>query len=329
MSLFLDAGYLILGFVLLYYGAEWLVKGASEIAFRLGISALVVSLTVVAFGTSAPELLVSLSANLEDPPKGDMALGNIVGSNICNIALILGAGALVRPIVIHTQIIRREMPILLIISVGFALFLLDGGIARWEGAVLFAGILLYVWASIRQAKREPSHRQFEESAEEGIRAVTEQGGKRILFDLLLVGGGLGVLIVGAKLLVLGGSNIARDFGVSEAVIGLTVVAFGTSLPELATSIVAAARKQGDIITGNAVGSCIFNILCVIGLASLIVPLNRTVELRDADLWMMLALTVLILPMMWSKRRLSRGEGVILLLIYLGYYVYLGVRGGVA
>ena len=166
--------FVVIGLAFLYYGAEWLVKGSAEIALRLGISPLVVGLTVVAFGTSAPELLVSVQANLETPPKGDIALGNIVGSNICNIALILGAGALVRPIVVHAQIIRREVPILLVISIVFVAMLWNGSISRWEGGILFAGIIIYVWVSIRQARKEPeatpirgTQRRRDRSSQEG------------------------------------------------------------------------------------------------------------------------------------------------------------------
>lgn len=320
-----DFLWLLLGLILLYFGAEWLVRGSKEISLKLGISPLIVGLTVVAFGTSAPELLVSLQANLKDPPKGDIALGNIVGSNICNIALILGVGALIRPIEVHLQIVKREMPVLLVVSAVFLWFLRDGVIAPWEGMILFAGIIVYTILNFRQAKAEPKSATLEEFADEEITAAREADSKRLLMDIGLIVLGMAALVFGADRLVFGGSNIAQHFGVSEAVIALTVVAFGTSLPELATSVVAALRKQGDLIIGNAVGSCVFNILCVVGLTASIAPLARTPELLNADLLVMLGLTVTIFPFMWSRRRLSRVEGGVLLLIYLSYVSYLALR----
>lgn len=328
MTLLLDFGWLVLGLILLYFGAEWMVKGAKEIALKLGISPIIVALTVVAFGTSVPELLVSLQANLQDPPKGDLALGNIVGSNICNIALILGIGAVIRPIEIHLQIVKREMPLLLIFSVLFVAFLWNGSISRWEGGVLFSSILIYIYASIRLAKKEPSSvAVIDLTVDEAELEQIKAGGKRIVLDVLLILAGLALLVAGANRLILGGSNIAAYFGVSEAVIGLTVVAFGTSLPELATTVVAAIRRHGDFITGNAVGSCMFNLLCVIGLTALVAPLVRTPALTNIDLGMMLGLSFLIFPFMWSRRRVSRLEGVVLLVIYLAYVSYLATKGG--
>lgn len=322
MDALIDFLWLVLGLVFLYYGAEGLVKGAKDLSLRFGISPLVVGLTVVAFGTSAPELLVSLQANLKDPPKGDMALGNVVGSNICNIALILAVGALIRPIVIHLQIVKREMPFLLLISAVFVVFLEDGTIARWEGGLLFAGVVFYTYLNFRKARQEPSSVTLEgfSDGDEG-----EGGSSSVWRDIIFIVIGMVGLVFGADRLVFGGSNLAIRFGVSEATIALTVVAFGTSLPELATSVVAALRRQGDLITGNAVGSCIFNLLCVVGIVALVAPITRTPELRQADLIVMLAITVTIFPFMWSRRRLSRIEGGVLLAIYLGYVAHLATR----
>jgi len=323
VDLFVDCLWLIIGLALLYFGGEWLVKGAREISLMMGISPLVVGLTVVAFGTSAPELLVSLQANLLDPPKGDMALGNVVGSNICNIALILGIGAAIRPMSVHRQVIKREMPFLLVISVVFILLLLDGQIQQVEGLCLFAAVIAYTAFSLREARRAGLGEQAvtSESGEEGIKS--SKTGTFANIGLLLAG--IGALVVGADRLVLGGSNIARHFNVPEATIALTIVAFGTSLPELATSIVAAVRRQGDIILGNAVGSCIFNVLCVVGLTSSISPLSRTSELRNWDLGVMLAFTLIVFPFIWRDRLLGRGQGVILLFGYASYVCYLGLR----
>ena len=323
MDLFVDCLWLIIGLALLYFGGEWLVKGAREISLMMGISPLAVGLTVVAFGTSAPELLVSLQANLLDPPKGDIALGNVVGSNICNIALILGIGAAIRPMSVHRQVIKREMPFLLVISVVFILLLHDGQIQQVEGLCLFAAVIAYTALSLREARR----------AGLGEQAVTSESGEEVakssntgtFANIGLLLAGIGALVIGADRLVLGGSNIARHFNVPEATIALTIVAFGTSLPELATSIVAAVRRQGDIILGNAVGSCIFNVLCVVGLTSSISPLSRTSELRNWDLGVMLAFTLIVFPFVWRDRLLGRGQGVILLFGYASYVCYLGLR----
>ena len=323
MDLFVDCLWLIIGLALLYFGGEWLVKGAREISLMMGISPLAVGLTVVAFGTSAPELLVSLQANLLDPPKGDIALGNVVGSNICNIALILGIGAAIRPMSVHRQVIKREMPFLLVISVVFILLLRDGQIQQVEGFCLFAAVIAYTALSLREARRAGLGEQAVTSETEEEVAKSSNTGTFANIGLLLAG--IGALVIGADRLVLGGSNIARHFNVPEATIALTIVAFGTSLPELATSIVAAIRRQGDIILGNAVGSCIFNVLCVVGLTSSISPLSRTSELRNWDLGVMLAFTLIVFPFVWRDRLLGRRQGVILLFGYTSYVCYLGLR----
>ena len=323
MDLLVDCLWLIIGLTLLYFGGEWLVKGAREISLMMGISPLVVGLTVVAFGTSAPELLVSLQANLLDPPKGDMALGNVVGSNICNIALILGIGAAIRPMSVHRQVITREMPFLLVISGVFILLLRDGAIQQVEGICLFAAVIAYTGFSLREARRTSLGDRAAPPKDEDTVARPSRKKTFANIGLLLVG--IGALVIGADRLVAGGSNIARHFSVPEATIALTIVAFGTSLPELATSIVAAMRRQGDIILGNAVGSCIFNLLCVVGLTSSVSPLSRTSELRNWDLGVMLAFTLIVFPFVWRDRLLGRRQGAILLFGYAGYVCYLAVR----
>jgi len=264
---------------------------------------------------------VSLKANLHSPPQGDIALGNIVGSNICNLALILGVGALIRPITVHAQILKREMPLLLLASVVFVAMLWDGEIARWEGGILAAGIVVYVIASIRMARKEPNAELFDEFSAEDIEEIEKSGAGRIVWDILLIVVGLGTLIYGADRMVVSGEALARIFGVPEAIIALTLIAFGTSLPELATSIVAAIKNQGDIITGNAIGSCMFNILAVMGIAALVLPLNAS-ELNKSDLWVMLGVTVLVFPFLASGRGLARSEGAVLLVGYLGYCSWL-------
>lgn len=325
MHVLIDFLWLLLGLMLLFLGGEWLVRGAREISLKMGIAPLVVGLTVVAFGTSAPELLVSLQANLKDPPKGDMALGNVVGSNICNLALILGVGAVIRPIFVQGQVLKREMPLLLIISAIFVWLLHDGTIGRGEGLVLFAGVITYTLISLRQSRRASRNLDHDALPNDQAETFQSKSEGRMLYDVGFILLGMGALVYGADRLVSGGSSIARNFGVSEATIALTVVAFGTSLPELATSIVASLRRQGDIIIGNAVGSCIFNILCVVGLTATVSPLTSTPELKDLDLWVMLTLTVMLFPLLWRRRTLGRGEGGLLLAVYASYVCYLVLR----
>ncbi|MGB2091091.1 MAG: calcium/sodium antiporter [Akkermansiaceae bacterium] len=332
VELFIHFLWLTGGFVLLYYGAEWLVRGASEIALRLGISPLVVGLTVVAFGTSMPELLVCLKANspaVIDIPAGwlgfdtgtgknspDMALGNIVGSNIFNIALILGVAAMVRPVVVHKQLIHRELPILLGSSLVFLVMMSDKHLSRAEGGVLTAGILVYIAANVLLSRKAKYAKQFEEFEREEIEQA-KKGGLRVLLDLVFIIGGMVALVVGADWLVNHGEQIAKIFGVPDVIISLTLFALGTSLPELATAIVAALKRQGDIITGNAIGSCIFNILAVIGVTAAINPVCGD-AISWLDLGVMMALSIVIVPVMWTSMKLSRKEGAGLVFVAFAY-----------
>ena len=309
----------------LYYGAEWLVDGASKIALNLGISPLVVGLTVVAFGTSMPELLVCLKANTPeiltvpagwfgfhltaDAGSSDIALGNVIGSNIFNVALILGVAALIRPVVIHSQLIRREMPILLGCSLIFMLMMGDKIIHRWEGWVLILGILIYVVSSIVLAKRAKHTQEFEEVVE------AERGSSWKNLGLIFVG--ILTLVLGAHFLVEHGEALALIFGVPEVIISLTLFALGTSLPELATTVVASLKKQGDIITGNAIGSCIFNIMAVMGITAGVEPLvGRSISWLD--LGVMMGVTLLVMPFMWTNMKLERREGGVLVFIAFAY-----------
>lgn len=322
MEIWANLGWVALGLTMLYFGAEWLVKGSAEIAIRFGISPLVVGLTVVAFGTSAPELLVCLQANLLD--KGDLAIGNIVGSNICNIAMVLGASALIYPLTIHLQIIKREMAVLLAVSLLFTAMLVGGVLGQFEGIVLLVGILLYVVFSIVQAKRS-SQNDFDETlSPEEIKAVLEGGNRRLLINLGLIGVGILFLFVGSDRLVIGAESIAKILAVPEAIIALSLVAFGTSLPELATGVMASWRKQGDIVVGNAVGSCIFNLLAVGGLTAAVRPIV-TEDLNWIDLAVMLATAAGGWWMMTSQRSISRTEGGTMLVAYVGYCLYLTTR----
>ncbi len=309
--------FILAGFIALFYGAEFLVKGASEISLKVGISPLVVGLTVVAFGTSAPELLVCIEANANGSP--DQAFGTIIGSNICNIALILGVGALIRPIVINRQIIRREIPILFVASVLFVLMLVDGEVVRWEGLILFIGVVVYVVSCLVKSKKEDDVDSFDDFSPEQIEKAKKSGALGMVYSVLFIILGLLALKFGSGWLVTSGSEVAKNFGISEAIIGLLLLAFGTSLPELATSIIASRKGQGDIITGNAVGSCIFNILAVIGVTAMVSSLTAT-NISWLDMGVMLGLLAVISPMMWSRKSLSRFEGGILLAFYLSYTV---------
>ena len=300
---------IVTGIVLLGFGAEGLVRGSSRLAASCGISPLVIGLTVVAFGTSSPELLVSISAALKG--VDDVAIGNVVGSNIFNIAVILGLTALIRPPGVHFDLIRREIPFLGLVSLaGFALVIF-GEVSRVTGLVLFLGLCVYIAFSVRAGRRQPGGEAFDPR-------VTTQTTASTCWVLIVAG--LGALMLGAHLFVVGAVETARDFGIPEAVIGLTIVAFGTSLPELATSVVAAVKKEPDVAIGNIVGSNIFNILGILGLTASVLPLKATgIGARDAGL--MLGTAVLLLPFAFSRRSISRVEGCVFLCIY-GIYFYL-------
>ena len=299
---------LAVGLVILVFGAELLVRGASALAASIGISPLVVGLTVVAFGTSSPELAVSVLAAWHG--QAGIALGNVVGSNICNVLLILGLSAAVAPLIVARQVVRLEVPIMIGTSLLLILFALDGAIGRWEGALLFAGVIGYTVWTIRRSRRDL--RDQAEPADAETPRATSRG--RQLVDIV---GGLILLGIGSKLLVDGAVTIARYLGVSDLVIGLTIIAVGTSLPELATSVLASWRGQRDIAVGNVVGSNIFNILAVLGLSTLVAPGGLPVPpvALTFDLPIMLAVAVACLPIFMAGHRINRWEG----LLFLGYY----------
>ncbi|QQL44397.1 calcium/sodium antiporter [Sulfuriroseicoccus oceanibius] len=315
MDLTLEIVFVIAGLALLYYGAEWLVAGAAELAVKIGMSPLVVGLTVVAFGTSAPELLVSLQAAFDGAP--DISVGNIVGSNICNLALIIGVGVVITPLVVHGQVVKREMPILLLSTALFIAFLSDGQLARWEGFVLFGGIIVYVVNSVMMSKRHMVEGAELEEFEDSVPTEATHATWKLV-ALVLVG--IAAMVLGSKLLVENAQSLALRMGVSEAVIGLTLIAFGTSLPELATAVVSALKKQGDIMVGNAVGSNIFNTLLIMGATASVHPIE-TQSMNPTNLYVMAGVTLLIFPMMITAKRLSRIEGVVLLVGYAAYCVY--------
>ncbi len=298
------------GLLLLYFGAQLLVRGAETLGVRLGISPLVAGLTIVAFGTSAPELVVSVRAAVQGYPG--IAVGNIVGSNICNIALILGCAALIRPIKIHAQLVRWDVPILIGVSLLLCLLWLGGGLGLHAGAVLLTGIVVYTASSVRRARRETA-----EVLEE-ISAAVPTPTRSAWRDLLWVGLGLAGLIGGGTLFLDGAVRVAELLDVPRSIIGLTVVAVGTSLPELASSLVAAVRGQGDIAVGNVVGSNIFNILGILGVTALVHPIEPG-GVGWSDLGVMVALTLVLFVFVHTRRAIDRWEGGVLL---LGYALYL-------
>jgi cation:H+ antiporter len=255
----------LVGFVLLYFGAEWLVKGSSSLARSLGVTPIVIGLTVVAFGTSAPELVVSLISSIQG--KSMIAVGNVVGSNICNIALVLGLSAVFNPIKSDPSVVRRDIPIMLAISLYLLLLTLNSRLGRIEGATLFIGIILYTFMNYYLAKKETAGATEIESELEEIGFVASRP-KQIVLVVVGIAGVVG----GAQMVVESAVYIMTELGVSEKFIGLTIVAFGTSLPELATSVVAAMRGEMDISIGNLVGSNVFNIMSVLGVAALVRPI---------------------------------------------------------
>ena len=298
------------GLVLLATGAEGLVRGSTALALRFGVTPLVVGLTVVSFGTGSPELFVSIQAALKG--ESGLALGNVVGSNISNIALILGLSSLARPMKVRSELIKREVPVMIAITLLLCLLLLDGMLSRLEGLLLVAGSIGYTTYAYIAARRDRSAvvaEQFEEALVESRRAAW--------LDVLFVVIGFVLLLGGANVLLIGAVNIAEQFGVSQVVIGLTIVAIGTSLPELAASVVASTRREPDVAFGNAIGSNILNILLILGVAAVIRPIE-TQGLRIFDIVVLVASAVILLPLMWRGWVLNRWEGGFLLVSYVAY-----------
>ena len=309
----LDVLALVGGLALLMAAANALVHGAAALALRLGLTPLVVGLTVVAFGTSAPELVVSVQAALAG--AGGIAVGNVVGSNIANVALILAVAVLVRTIAVDPGLLRRDLPALVAATALATAFLLDGRVGRVEGGVLLAGLVAYLVWSVRASRRPAA-----------VELPVEEPTGPAWRDALWVAAGLAGLVVGADLFVGGAVSIAEAAGVSNAVIGLTVVAVGTSLPELATSIVASVRGEGEIAAGNVVGSNLFNLLGILGVGALVRPLDAP-GLEPVDVAVMGAFTLALVPMMLTARRIVRVEAAVLLAGYAAYLGYLVSQHG--
>lgn len=305
---------IIAGFVALAWGADRLVDGAAALARKLGVSSLLIGLTIVGFGTSAPEVLVAVMASAQGNPQ--LALGNAVGSNIANIGLILGVTALVVPLAVHSKTLKREYPLMLAVTVAAFLMVLDHSLDRIDGLILLGGLVLTLIYFVRIGSQEetgdPLTAEFEAEM-----APEMSSGMAFLWFIL----GLLVLLVGSRALVWGAVEIAQTFGVSDLVIGLTIVAVGTSLPELAAGVASALKNEPDLAIGNVIGSNLYNLLAVMSMPALIAPGAVAPEVLTRDMPVMLGLTLLMLAMAYSRRgpaRITRGEGVLLLLCFVGF-----------
>lgn len=306
--MFISIVMILAGFVLLMWGAEYTVRGAVAIANKLHIPTIIVGLTVVAFGTSAPEFVVSISAALQSAEG--IAIGNVVGSNIANLLLILGAAAAIYPISCNRKIFLRDYIFLFLVTLVFMGFAWTGKFVRWQGIVMLMMLAVFVYYNYRNSKRS-------DVSEEAISPIARKKWLTVIEVTVL---GLVAIIFGANLLVKGSVHIARIWGVSEEMIGLTIIAFGTSLPELATTGMAAFRRQNGVALGNILGSNIWNIVFIMGAASTIVDIEVPKQFLYYDLWVMAGSTILLLPFMWTKSKLSRVEGMFFVSLYLLYLV---------
>ena len=303
-------GGIAVALVVLTMGAESLVRGSASLALRLGVTPLMVGLTVVAIGTSSPELVVSLKAGLDG--MGDVAVGIVVGSNLFNLGVILGLTAVICPLPVRAQVVKLDTPVMIAACLMVPVVLLDGVVSRLEGMALLGGIVAYTGMNWVLSRRE-----FAAQVAAQFGGKTLPNGRAWWADVLWILAGLALLVLGSRLLMEHCLVLARALGVSEAVIGLTIIAAGTSMPELATSVVAAIRKQPDIAVGNAVGSSVFNVLCILGLTATVVPV-KSQGIRQTDMLWMVGLAILLLPLILIGRRLYRLEGLVLLSAYAVY-----------
>lgn len=318
----IDSIQIIIGLTGLVLGGELLVRGAASLAALARISPLVIGITVVAFGTSAPELAVTVQA--ASAGSAELAVGNVIGSNIANVLLILGVAALVAPLAVQSRIVRIDVPVIILASLALWLLASDGALGVGDGALLFAALVIYLAWSVVSGRAETDEVQAQLSDAATLKQGSGAG--RLVRHLVYVVVGMGLLIVSARLLVGGASDIARHFGISELVIGLTVLAVGTSLPELVASVVASLRGQRDIAVGNVVGSNLFNILGVLGVGAMVAPDGIPVspEALRLDLPIMIATALVCLPLLFTGCRLSRVEGGLLLCYFLAYMAYVAM-----
>jgi cation:H+ antiporter len=301
-----------LGLAVLAVGAEVFLRGAVSVGLRFGISPFVIGLTIVGFGTSAPELAVNLSAALRG--STDMAMGNVVGSNIANIGLIIGLSALLAPLAVHMRLLRVETPVMIAFSLLLWWLCADGLISRLDAGILLFGFVAMMLFIMRTAKGEPEEVQAELAS--AVRA-----GRHPAFALVFLGLGLAGLVGGAEMMVRSAIALAQMWGMSDLVIGLTIVAIGTSLPELASSVVAALRGQNDIAVGNVVGSNLFNILLILGVTGMVMPLPAAPSLLTIEIPVMIGFALLLWLMMWRRQRVSRRTGVFMLIAYVGFLAW--------
>jgi cation:H+ antiporter len=310
------------GLIVLLLGGDFLVRGAVSLAHRLDISTLIIGLTVVALGTSAPELVVSVEAVLAESPG--IAIGNVVGSNIANVLMVLGLPALVAPILCEGHLLKRTMTYMLMASALFVAFCWMGRLDWWHGVILLILFVAFILDSYFHAMRDQDDAMAVASEVEEIQAVPGS----VLITVIAILGGLVALMLGSYLLVEGASAIARSFGISESVIGLTLVAIGTSLPELATCIMAAIHKHGDVAIGNVIGSNLFNILAVMGTASVVGTIPVPSKFLVFDFWIMLAAALLLLPFVFRGQQISRSAGIVFIIAYGAFVAsqFLGFSG---
>ena len=309
----------LLGLVLLIWSAEKFVDGAAATSRWLGLSPLLIGMLVIGFGTSAPEMMVSVLAAIQGNPG--LAVGNAYGSNIANIGLVLGFVALIAPLAVHSSVIRKEMPFLIVVTLITGLMLWDGWVSRWEAAVLLVTLAVFIGFSIIRSKKQQDD-SLVDDVSESLDSKPMSRGKAIMWTLV----GLVFLIISSRMLVWGAVEIAQHFGVSDLIIGLTVVAIGTSLPELASSISALRRKEHDMVLGNVVGSNLFNSLAVVGLAGVIAPIEagREVLVRDWSIMTCMTLLMILFAFSWRgrPRRINRLEGGVLFTLFIAYTGYM-------
>jgi len=308
----LDIIYIIGGFILLVAGGEGVVIGSVSIANHFKLSKLLISAVIIGFGTSLPELVISLQAALQDSP--DIALGNVVGSNICNIALVLGVASLIYPLSCKDKNIKRDVIILILASIVLAVFSFIGTISRLSGLVLFSLMVIYLIYNIWSDKRKNNLNLEDVEISEYKMSVAVP--ISLISIILLIGGG--------KLLVTGAVSIAEQWGVSQAVIALTIIALGTSLPELAAAVSAARRKDSEVVIGGILGSNLFNILSILGITSMVKPIRFSEQIANQDVWVMLAIAVILLPMVLTNKKIGRAEGGFLLAIYFSYITWISL-----
>ena len=316
-DLFLHVLMLIGGFGALWFGAEWLVRGAARIATDMGVSPVVIGLTLVSLGTSAPELVVGIVAALED--RTGLLIGNVMGSNLANIGLILGATAVIRPLAVADRVISRDVPIMVLVTIFIFPLVLDNAVVLGDGLILLVVLIVYVAFTFRTVDEDMP--QLEERAD-GDSEEEEDAARGLLLNLGLVAAGAVGLALGGQAIVNGASYLASVLGASDELIGLTVVAVGTSLPELVTAVVAAARQQADIAVGNIVGSNIFNLTAVLGVSALVSELPVDTSILTRQLPAVLVISLLAWPITASASRVRRSEGVLLLVAYIGFMIWI-------